>query len=353
MKFTRYSRPLNAFFTSWTLRLPAIMLRMPVKRAAGVVAIARAAARAKAWLLKEAPAERGAGVELDGHRIDPLRAGAFIAVHLLCLGVFLVGFSLAAGALALALYLSRMFFITGFYHRYFSHRSFRAGRGAQFAMAVLGATAGQRGPLWWAGHHREHHITADTAADPHSPAHCGWFYSHALWFLTKGSFAVPEHRVKDWLRVPELRQLERLDWLPFALLGVACYALGVVLNALHPEYGTSGAQMLVWGFGVSTVALYHATYTINSLCHLWGTRRFDTPDDSRNNFWLALLTLGEGWHNNHHRYPQAARQGLRWWELDITWIGLRLLAALGIVSDLKRAPASALRAQPRAEAGRA
>ena len=304
----------------------------------------RPLSRVLGWLCKE-PALYCRLDEAERNRIAPMRAGAFIAVHLLCLGVFWVGCSAFALFVALALYVSRMFFITAFYHRYFSHRSFRTGRIAQFVMALLGATAGQRGPLWWTGHHREHHATADTPADPHSPAHRGWLHSHALWFLTKGSFAVPEHRVRDWLRVPELRCLERLDWLPFVALAAACYALGEAVQSARPESGVSGAQLLVWGFGVSTVALYHATYTINSLCHGWGRRRFETADDSRNNLWLALLTLGEGWHNNHHYCPTAARQGFYWWELDLTWLGLRLLAALGVVSDLKPAPAHVLRAR--------
>lgn len=299
--------------------------------------------RAMGWLRKD-PQQYPCLDEAERNRIAPIRAGAFTAVHLLCLGVFWVGWSVPAVLVALALYVLRMFFVTAFYHRYFSHRSFRAGRVTQFLMALLGATAGQRGPLWWAGHHREHHATADTAADPHSPAHRGRLFSHTLWFLTKGSFAVPEHRVRDWLRFPELRRLERFDWLPFVALAAACYVLGELVQGLYPEQGASGAQMLVWGFGVSTVALYHATYTINSLCHGWGTRRFDTNDDSRNNFWLALLTLGEGWHNNHHRYPTAARQGFYWWELDLTWLGLRLLAASGVVSDLKTVPAPARKA---------
>ena len=296
-------------------------------------------ARALRWLcnVPEGPVDAA-----QRDRIDPLRASAFIAVHLLCCGVFWVGWSAAAVFVAVALYMLRMFFVTAFYHRYFSHRSFKTGRGTQFVMAVLGATAGQRGPLWWAGHHREHHATADTAKDPHSPAHRGRFFCHALWFLTKGSFAVPEHRVPDWLRVPELRCLERLDWLPFAALAAACFCVGEAWRSLYPEHGTNGAQLLVWGFGISTVALYHATYTINSLCHGWGTRRFATADDSRNNAFLALLTLGEGWHNNHHRYPAAARQGFYWWELDLTWLGLRLLAAFGVVTDLRPVPAHLL-----------
>jgi len=252
--------------------------------------------------------------------------------------------SAAAVTLAIALYLARMFFITAFYHRYFAHRAFRASRRLQFVMAVLGCTAGQRGPLWWAGHHREHHVTADTPEDPHSPAHRGFLHSHMGWFLTRGCFAIPERRVRDWLRFPELRALERVDWLPFLGLGIACYALGWALERSWPELDTSGAQMLVWGFFVSTVFLYHATYTINSLAHRFGRRPYPTRDDSRNSFWLALLTLGEGWHNNHHFYPASARQGFRWWQIDACYWGLKLLALLGLVHDLKPVPERVLAA---------
>jgi stearoyl-CoA desaturase (delta-9 desaturase) len=215
-------------------------------------------------------------------------------------------------------------------------------------MAVLGCTAGQRGPLWWAAHHREHHIASDTDQDPHSPARRGFLFSHTLWFLTRGSFATPAHRVRDWLRYPELRWLERLDWLPFVALAAACFALGTWLETNAPELGSNGPQMLVWGFFISTVALYHATYTINSLAHRFGSRRYATSDDSRNNAWLALITLGEGWHNNHHYFPSAARQGFFWWEIDMSFIGLRALALLGIVHDLRPVPAHVLAGERRA-----
>ena len=145
--------------------------------------------------------------------------------------------------------------------------------------------------------------------------------------------------MRDWLRFPELRWLERLDWLPFVALGAGCWALGAWLQVAAPGLGTSGAQMLVWGFFISTVVLYHATYTINSLAHRYGTRRYATRDDSRNNAWLALITLGEGWHNNHHFYPASARQGFFWWEVDISWMLLRVMQALGLVRDLRPVPA--------------
>ncbi len=270
-------------------------------------------------------------------KVDPLRASFFVALHLVCLAVVVVGVSKAALALCATLYFLRMFFITGFYHRYFSHRAFRAGRWMTLTMAALGCTAGQRGPLWWAGHHRIHHRFADTPDDPHSPRHRGRWFSHCLWFLDAQSFAVPTRQVQDWMRFRELRILERVDSLPFVLSGIGCAALGGWLDKAYPALETGAAQMFVW-FSISTVLLYHATYTINSLAHGFGSRRYDTPDDSRNNAWLALITLGEGWHNNHHRYPISARQGFRRWEIDLTWWGLRAMAALGLISDLRPVP---------------
>ena len=278
----------------------------------------------------------------ERNQIDLLRLLPFALLHGACLFVLVVGVSPVAVAVAIALYAVRMFAITGFYHRYFSHRSFKVPRGTQFLMALAGCTAGQRGPLWWAGHHREHHAESDTAADPHSPKHHGFLFSHTLWFLTRGNFPLRRNRVRDWLRFPELVWLERLDWVPFLALGVACYALGAWLEATAPSLRTSGPQMLIWGFFVSTVTLYHATYTINSVAHRFGRRRYETGDTSRNNAWLALITLGEGWHNNHHHYPLAARQGFFWWELDICYLGLRLMETVGLASDLRPVPASIL-----------
>lgn len=308
--------------------------------------------RALRWLINdpaafepeggEVPTEE-ASREAGANKVDPLRASFFVALHLVCLLVVVVGVSTAALALCAILYVLRMFFITGFYHRYFSHRSFRAGRWMTWTMAALGCTAGQRGPLWWAGHHRIHHRFSDTPDDPHSPRHHGRWFSHCLWFLSARSFAVPTERVRDWMRFRELRILERIDSLPFILLGIGCALLGAWLDRAYPALETDAGQMFVW-FSISTVLVYHATYTINSLAHGFGSRRYDTPDDSRNNAWLALITLGEGWHNNHHRYPISARQGFRWWEIDLTWLGLRALAAVGLISDLRSVPDRLLRA---------
>jgi stearoyl-CoA desaturase (delta-9 desaturase) len=288
---------------------------------------------------------RPADEPLEPHRadrIDWLRAAPFVALHLGCLGVAWTGVSGVALAVAAASYALRMFALTGFYHRGFSHRTFRAPRSVQFIFALIGAACVQRGPLWWAAHHRNHHRTADTERDPHSPRVHGFLWSHMGWFLTPRAFRTDLTRVPDLARYPELRWLDRYDVAVPVLLAVAMYALGALLARVAPGLGTTGPQMLVWGFCISTVALFHATVTINSLAHRYGSRRFATPDDSRNNLWLALLTFGEGWHNNHHGFPGCARQGFLWWEVDVTWYGLRLMAALRLVHGLKPLPASVL-----------
>ena len=281
-------------------------------------------------------------VQLDeGHedKIDWLRAAPFIAMHLACLGVILVGVSPVALIVAAVLYAVRMFALIGFYHRYFSHRTFQTSRAVQFVFALIGASCVQRGPLWWAAHHRQHHRVTDTPADPHSPGVHGFLWSHVGWFLTPRNFRTDLARVPDLAKYPELRWLDRYDIAVPVLLAVAMYALGVLLQHVAPQLGTSGGQMLVWGFFVSTIVLFHATVTINSLAHRFGRRRYATKDDSRNNVWLALLTFGEGWHNNHHFFPGSSRQGFRWWEVDVTWYGLKLMAMLGLVRGLKPVPA--------------
>jgi stearoyl-CoA desaturase (delta-9 desaturase) len=274
-----------------------------------------------------------------GDRIDWMRVAPFIGLHIACVGVFWVGVSRIAIVVALASYALRMFALTAFYHRYFSHRTFRTSRSAQFMFAVLGATCVQRGPLWWAAHHRHHHQHADTAQDPHSPGVHGFIRSHMGWFLTPNGFRTHWKRVPDLARYPELRWLDRYDVIVPVSYALALYLIGVWLAHSAPSLGTSGAQVLMWGFFVSTVVLFHASVTINSLAHGFGTRRFETADDSRNNLWLALLTFGEGWHNNHHFYPAATRQGFRWWEIDLTYYGLRIMTACGLVHTLKPVPA--------------
>ena len=291
--------------------------------------------RIRSWFDTSAAARDDA----DGERIDWLRAVPFIAMHLACIAVIWVGVSPVALLVAAALYALRMFALTGFYHRYFSHRTFKTSRTVQFVFALIGASCVQRGPLWWAAHHRNHHRHADTELDPHSPSLRGFFWSHMGWFLTRTAFHTDIERVKDLARYPELRWLDRFDTVVPIVLAAALFGLGTLLAHVAPQLGTSGGQMLVWGFFVSTVVLFHATVTINSLAHRFGSRRYQTRDDSRNNVWLALLTFGEGWHNNHHFFPGSSRQGFRWYEVDLTWYGLKLMSALGLVRDLKPVPA--------------
>ena len=272
-------------------------------------------------------------------RIDWLRAAPFIALHVACVAVIWVGVSPIALVVAAVLYAARMFAITGFYHRYFAHRTFDTSRVVQFVFAAIGASSVQRGPLWWAAHHRHHHRHADTQSDPHSPRVHGFLWSHVGWFLTSRNFRTDLARVPDLAKYPELRWLDRFDIAMPVLLAAATYALGALLHHFAPQLGTSGGQMLVWGFVVSTIVLFHATVTINSLAHRFGSRPYATKDDSRNNLWLALLTFGEGWHNNHHFFPGSSRQGFRWWQIDLTWYGLKLLSVFGLVRGLKPVPA--------------
>ena len=274
--------------------------------------------------------------------LDWVRVLPYLAMHLACFAVIWVGWSPVAIAVAVLLYLVRMLAITGFYHRYFSHRSFKTSRPVQLLFALLGSASAQRGPIWWAAHHRDHHIVSDLPEDPHSPRQHGFFHAHTAWFLTRKHFPTKQDRVRDWLKYPELRFLDRYDILVPFLVALGMFVLGGWLNRVAPHLGTSSGQMLVWGFFVSTVVLYHATFTINSLAHRWGTRRYDTGDDSRNNPWLAIITLGEGWHNNHHHYPASARQGFFWWEVDLTFYVLKFMSMLGLIWDLKPVPAKRL-----------
>ncbi|MGE3724893.1 MAG: acyl-CoA desaturase [Candidatus Sericytochromatia bacterium] len=263
----------------------------------------------------------------------------FILMHLACLGAFFVGVSPVAVAMAVALYLIRMFAITAFYHRYFSHRAFKTSRWAQFLFGFLGATSAQQGPLWWAEKHRHHHKYSDMPEDLHSPLQSGFFMSHIGWVPLLKNVGTDYRKIPDLAKFPELVWLDKNHILPPVILAGSLWGLGSVLEHFWPALGSNGMQMLVWGFFVSTVVLYHGTFTINSLCHVWGSRRYATKDDSRNNFWLALITLGEGWHNNHHYYATSARQGFFWWEIDISYYLLRLLGVLGIVWDFKQVPA--------------
>ncbi len=282
------------------------------------------------WAYRPDPGERSM-------RVDWARVAPFIFLHLMCLGPIWVGWSPTAVGVALALYWIRAFALTGFYHRYFSHRTFRTSRFMQFLFALLGASAVQRGPLWWAAHHRLHHRRSDGPEDVHSPHQHGFWWSHIGWITAPANFPTRLDVVPDLARFRELRLLDRFDMAVPVFLATGLFLLGGVLKGAGVN--TSGPQMLVWGFFISTVVLFHATCLINSAAHQIGRRRYATRDHSGNSLLLALLTLGEGWHNNHHRYPSAARQGFFWWEIDVTYYLLVVMSWLGLVRDLHPVPA--------------
>jgi stearoyl-CoA desaturase (delta-9 desaturase) len=240
------------------------------------------------------------------------------AIHATCLLVFWVPFSARVVLLCGGGYVLRMWAITAGYHRYFSHRSFKTSRAFQFVLALLGTSALQNGPIWWASWHRHHHRYADGPNDPHSPLQHGFWNAHMGWFLDTRSDHPDTSNVEDLKRFPELRFLDRHKWLPLVAYAVGCYAIA----------GVSG---LVWGFSLSSILVLHATALINSLGHVRGTRRYETSDTARNNAFLAVLTLGEGWHNNHHHAQSSARQGFFWWEIDVTYYTLRVLSWFGII----------------------
>lgn len=246
----------------------------------------------------------------------------FFALHLAPLGALWTGVRWVDVALCVALYYVRMFFITAGYHRYFAHRSYKTGRVFQFILALGGSTTAQKGVLWWAGHHRHHHRYSDTTQDIHSPLR-GFWWSHMGWIVCDKFKPVPLQYIEDFAKYPELRWLDRFYEVPFALLGVAVWYFG-------------GASALFTGFFLSTILLYHGTFFVNSITHLFGRRRFATTDTSRNSMLIALVTCGEGWHNNHHHCQWTARQGFYWWEIDLSYYVLKALAALGIVWDLRQ-----------------
>jgi stearoyl-CoA desaturase (delta-9 desaturase) len=263
----------------------------------------------------------------------------FWGIHLIALvGVVLTGFSWSGLALALALYAGRMVWVSIAYHRYFAHRAFKTSRPFQFLMAVLANMTAQKGVLWWAAHHRRHHKYSDQEGDVHSPVLRGFWYSHVGWVVERNPERerIDEARVKDLSAYPELRLLERFNLVPPLLLAVGLLAVG-------------GWPALLWGFFVSTVLLWHGTFTVNSLNHVFGRRRYQTSDESRNNWFLGIfVTCGEGWHNNHHHYQAAANQGFRWYEIDVAFYVIQLLRLLGLVWEVRVAPAHVVRGETRA-----
>jgi stearoyl-CoA desaturase (delta-9 desaturase) len=259
------------------------------------------------------------------HNFHP-QSWPFWAAHVgVIYGAFLFGFSWSGLALAIGLYYARMFFITGVYHRYFSHRAYKTSRWFQFVIAALGGMSVQKGALWWAGHHRHHHKFSDTPQDLHSPRQQGLWESHVGWIVSTDHNETRYDLIRDFAKYPELVWLNKYHLVPVAVYGALLYAFG-------------GLWAFYWGFVVSTVLLWHGTFTINSLSHVFGKRRYKTTDDSRNNWLLALITMGEGWHNNHHHYQSTANQGFYWWEIDMSYYILWMLSKVGLVWDLRKPP---------------
>jgi stearoyl-CoA desaturase (delta-9 desaturase) len=259
-----------------------------------------------------------------------LTTGLLALVHLVAAVGAVYFWSWRGLALALITYFIRMAIVTAGYHRYFSHRAFKTSRAMQLVLAFLAQTAGQKGVIWWASHHRWHHKHSDTQKDIHSARWRGFWFSHIGWIFSDDWSGTDETLVKDLTKFPELRFLNRdsLSIIPMALLGLAFLLIG-------------GLQNFVWGFLVSSVLVWHGSFAINSLSHLFGRRRYETTDDSRNSLLLAIATGGEGWHNNHHHYPSSARNGFRWWEIDVTYYCLWLMARVGLVWDLRPPPSEA------------
>jgi stearoyl-CoA desaturase (delta-9 desaturase) len=270
-------------------------------------------------------------------RIDWIRSIPFLLIHVACLAVLWVGISWIAVVTCIALYALRMFGLTAGYHRYFSHRSFKTTRVFQFVLGWIGAMSTQKGPLWWAANHRHHHATSDEEEDAHSPRH-GFWWSHVGWFLCNRFHGTNYRLIPDLAKFRELRFLNDCFAVPAISLALGVTAFGWALRHWCPGLHTSPLQMLVWGYFVSTTILYHGTFVVNSLAHVIGRQRFVTKDDSRNSFLLAIITLGEGWHNNHHFVPSSERQGFYWWEVDITHYTLRALSWFGVVWDLNKPP---------------
>lgn len=267
-----------------------------------------------------------------------LGALPFWAVHLVAIvGVAMTGWWWEGLLIALASYYFRMFFVTAAYHRYFSHRAFKTSRFFQFLLALGGATTTQKGALWWAAHHRQHHKYSDTPLDPHSPQQSGLLWAHVGWITSPRNNPTHVERIRDLTKYPELMWLNKYYLIPVVAYATMFFLIG-------------GWPMLLWGYFVSQVLLWHGTFTINSLTHVWGKPRFKSGDDSKNHWFLAIVTMGEGWHNNHHHYQSTANQGFYWWEWDPSYYILKALSWVGIVWDLRTPPERVLQEGRKANA---
>lgn len=283
------------------------------------------------------------GIQLS-ESVGIIRFRIFL-VHFATLGVFFVPWNGRIVLWAAITYFFRVFAWEAGSHRYFSHRSYKTSRVFQSVLAVLAAASGQRGPIWWAASHRAHHRTSDTPDDPHSPVHRGFWHAHLGWVLDSGNADTNLDHAKDLARFPELVWINKYHYVfPYILL-LAIFCVGQYTNA----FGATGQGLAAtfWIFFLSTVLSLHATFAVNTLTHgikpgLINQRRYATDDTTTNNWLLCIPTMGASWHNNHHRYMNAARAGFHWWQLDLAYLVLRVLAALRIVWDLKAVPSHIL-----------
>ncbi len=213
------------------------------------------------------------------------------------------------------------------YHRLHTHRGYKTSRAFEYFLAICGTLTLEGGPIFWVATHRVHHQHSDHDGDPHTP-HDGGFWAHVGWILfghtRHNNTVLMSKYAPDLGADPFYRWLNSYHYVPLILLGIVLLAVG-------------GWGMVLWGIALRVTVGLHATWLVNSATHMWGSRRFPTRDDSKNSWWVALLTFGEGWHNNHHAHPVSARHGLAWYEFDVSWITLKALRALGVVRELKAA----------------
>lgn len=271
-------------------------------------------------------------LEADSHALTQRRTkhfnwlfGAWLAVFHVGAIVALFFFSWSALAVAAVLWvLGENVGIGMSYHRQLTHRGYTTPKWVEYAMAVCGTLALEGGPIFWVAVHRLHHQLSDRAGDPHSPhdgkwwAHVGWM----LWGSLRNRSVLLDRYAPDLARDPFYRWLSRYHWLPTTVLGVGLYLAG-------------GWSWVLWGIFLRATLGMHVTWLVNSATHVWGSRRFETRDDSRNNWWVALLTGGEGWHNNHHALPVSSAHGMAWYEFDPNYWGIRLLGWLGLARRIK------------------
>ena len=275
---------------------------------------------------------------LPGEKLSLIVSLPFLSVHVGALFALTIYPSSFALFMVFLMYFIRMFGITAGFHRFFSHKTFKTSRAFQFILAYLATCSAQMGPIWWASHHRHHHKYTDEIEDPHTPTLKGFFWAHVGWIMSPANSPTKEEYVGDLNRFPELKFLDKYHYLAPLSMALFLYGLGEYMAVNYTQYNTNGMELLLWGFFVSTVILYHATFTVNSVCHVFGYRTYDTKDGSVNNWLVAILTLGEGWHNNHHAFPNSERQGHKWYQIDICHYILWSLSKIGIVWDIRGVP---------------